>query len=428
MRGITAASQLVAYVAFMQSLTLENRWPRYFSFASGLGMIAFSALTIQHFFAANYPASIYAGSFCDINAFFNCNSSAYSKLAQIAGVPLGYFGMFMGALVSMGAVFGSESFERTNKFLAWINAAGVLSLAAYSIVVTRSLCLLCSGYYVFSLISFVLFWRYGIDRENTSLWRRYAQPSIRYLLAFTVLVAVGAYGFREYHSTKKDAQSGGAAARVVEQYFSLPVVKTPSVISPYWVVRSTEKFEDAPIQVVEYADFLCPDCLYLSKQMAKLEAEFKGKINVAFQFFPLESKCNDVVAKDLHPGACEMAYIAAATDPTKFTQVHDEIWENYNSAKRKPEWRREFAKKYGVESAMEDVAVQQRVRQIIATGAEFDKTSDKYAHGVRSTPTMIINNRMVIGTFPYEQLRAIFQALVDRRDQRQFLEHWQEGK
>src|SRR3954469_21586251 len=134
----------------MPSLTLNNRWPKYFSFTSGAGMIAFSVLTIRHFFAANYPASIYAGSFCDINAFFNCNSSAYSRLAQIAGVPLGYFGAFMGALVCLGALFASAAFERTNQFLAWVNAVGVISLGAYSILATRSLCLLCSGYYAFS--------------------------------------------------------------------------------------------------------------------------------------------------------------------------------------------------------------------------------------------------------------------------------------
>ena len=77
---------------------------------------------------------------------------------------------------------------------------------------------------------------------------------------------------------------------------------------------------------------------------------------------------------------------------------------------------------------MADAALQERVRQIIETGAEYDQTSDKYAHGVRSTPTLIINNRMVIGTFPYEQLRAIFQALVNKREQRKFMEKWQEGK
>ena len=390
-------------------------------------MIAFSALTIRHFFAANYPASIFAGSFCDINAFFNCNSSAFSALAQIAGVPLGYFGFFLGTLVCLGVLFPSEAFERTNNTLAWLNALGVVSLGAYSIIATRSLCLLCSGYYFFSLASCVLFWRFGSDRDEP-LRKRFASPSPKYLATFAILLGVGAYGLREFHFTKKEAQSGGAAAKVVEQYFSLPTVKTPTLVSPYWVARSTERFEDAPIQVVEYADFLCPDCLYLSRQMQRLKQEFKGKINVAFQFFPLEGKCNQVVAKDLHPGACEVAYLAAAAGPDRFAAVHDELFANYNSAKRDPEWRKQFARRKGVQSAMTDEALQLRVRQIIATGAEYDKTSDKFAHGVRSTPTLIINNRMVIGTFPYEQLRAIFQALVNKREQRTFMENWQEGK
>ena len=412
----------------MPSLTLENRWPRYASFAAGLGMIAFSALTIRHFFLANYPESIYAGSFCDINAFFNCNSSAFSPLAQIADVPLGYFGLFMGALVCMGAVFPSPSFERTNKFLAWINAFGVIGLALYSIIATHTLCLLCSGYYVFSLVNFALYWRCGLDRDESSVRRRYAQPSFRHLLVYALLVAAGAYGFREYHLEKKAAQSGSAAARVVEQYFNLPEVKNPSLISPYWSARSTERFDDAPIRIVEYADFLCPDCLYLSQQLERLKKDFHGKLNIAFQFFPLEAKCNQVVAKDLHPGACEMAYIAAAIGPEKFASVHDEIFANYTSAKRKPEWRQEMARRYRVESALGDPVLHEQIGRIIATGAEYDKTSDNYAHGIRSTPTMIINNRMVIGTFPYEQLRAIFQALVTRQEQRKFMESWQPSK
>jgi hypothetical protein len=63
---------------------------------------------------------------------------------------------------------------------------------------------------------------------------------------------------------------------------------------------------------------------------------------------------------------------------------------------------------------------------MIRTGAEYERTSDRYEHGIRSTPTMIINNRMIIGTFPLEQLRAIFQALVDESEGggEQFLENW----
>ncbi len=75
---------------------------------------------------------------------------------------------------------------------------------------------------------------------------------------------------------------------IVKQFYELPKVASPSFLSPYWSVKSTEKFEDAAIQIIEYADFLCPDCLYLSQQLDKLKKEFAGKINVVIQFFPLE--------------------------------------------------------------------------------------------------------------------------------------------
>ena len=83
---------------------------RALSFVLGIGMAVFSIITIQHFFAANYPLTIYEGGICDINAFFNCDSSAHSILSQVAGVPLGYFGLVVGVLVSMGALFPSMDF------------------------------------------------------------------------------------------------------------------------------------------------------------------------------------------------------------------------------------------------------------------------------------------------------------------------------
>ena len=81
--------------------------------------------------------------------------------------------------------------------------------------------------------------------------------------------------------------------------------------------------------------------------------------------------------------------------------------------------------RHGVEGALEDVETRDLVDRIIRTGAEYEKTHEQYEHGIRSTPTMIINNRMVIGTLPYEQLRAIFAALINEHDgQDKFLENW----
>jgi protein-disulfide isomerase/uncharacterized membrane protein len=393
-------------------------------FASGLGMIVASILTIRHFFMANYPQSIFQGSFCDINAFFNCDSSAFSSISQIHGVPLGYFGLVVGALVALCAVFPSAAFERTNKTISALNAAGVIGLFLFSVLYLKSLCLLCSGYYVFSLLSFGLFLAYGIDRNEQSWLRRWFQPSWKHVAAYAVLSAAGAWGMILFHNAKIDAQTG-VAAHVVKEYFNLPTVKYPSFISPFMTAKATDRFEDAPIQVVEYADFRCPDCLFLTQQLSKLKEEFKGKLNIAFQFFPLEAKCNDVVDKDKHPGACDLSYIAAY-DPARFPAIHDEIFANFEAGKS-PEWRLALARKYGAEKALSDPATKELVRKIIETGREYEKTSDKYPYGIRSTPTMVINNRMVIGTLPYVQLRAIFQALADQREhgsEKGFIEQW----
>ncbi len=401
-----------------ESLTVEGAGRRRFwNLLAGAGMIAASVLTIQHFFNANFPESIFRGSFCDLSAFFNCDSSAYSPIAHFHGVPMGYFGLCAGLLVVLGALFPSAAFERTNKFLAFFNALGVVGLFIYSVFFLKSLCLLCCGYYVFSLLSFFLFWRYGPG---------WSFPSVKLLAVFAVVALAGAYGFQLFYEAKKEAQFGGVAMKVVKEYYSLGEVQNPSFISPCWTARASERFEDAPIRVIEYVDFLCPDCLFLYKQLKQLEKEYEGKVNIAFQFFPLEAKCNTVVEKDLHPGACALS-LMAAYDPAKFKAIHDEIFENFERAKS-PEWRAELAKKYGVEAALTDPAVKDLVQRIINTGAEYEKTSDKYAHGVRSTPTLIVNNRMIIGTLPYAHLKAIFESLLSEGGRAggegRFMENW----
>jgi uncharacterized membrane protein/protein-disulfide isomerase len=407
-------------------VTLDGvSWPRNLSFVAGIGMMVASLLTIDHFFAANYPTSIFEGSFCDISAFFNCDSSAFSAISQLGGVPLGYFGLVLGGLFALGAVLPSAGLERTNQSLALLNALGVVALLLYSVIYMGSLCLLCSGYYLFSFLALYVFWRRGIDRESPGLFGRFLRPSFRILLTFGVVVLLGAWGMAGLHQAKREAQSGGVAATVVDEFFSLPTVEDPSIISPYWSIRSTERFEDAAIRIIEYADFRCPDCLFLRDQLDRLATEFEGKINVAFQFFPLEGSCNDVVEKDLHPGACELSYLAAH-DPQKFNEIHDEVFDNFR-ASRNPEWRSELADRHGVTDALTDPETIRIVDAIIQTGAEYEKTSDRYAHGIRSTPTMIVNNRLIIGTFPDEQMRAIFRALVQEHEggeNPRFMENW----
>ena len=61
---------------------------------------------------------------------------------------MGYFGLMVGALVCLGAMFPSRAFERTNMSIALLNGIGVIALLVYSVAWLGSLCLLCTGFYV----------------------------------------------------------------------------------------------------------------------------------------------------------------------------------------------------------------------------------------------------------------------------------------
>ncbi len=395
---------------------------------AGLGMAAAALATVRLFYSANFPASVYEGSVCDLGPFLNCDGSAFSPLAQLAGAPLGWFGAVVGALVALGALLPSERLERTNAFLALPNGAAVLALAAWAVLVEGSVCLWCAAYWALSLASLALLWRRAARRENgPSRWRGFV-PSVPVLAVAAAVTATGAWGAARLTAAGRLAQSGGEAARVVREFQALQPIAWPSLLSPFWAVRSTERFEDAPIRVVEYSDLLCPDCLVLYRQLRALKREFAGKLNVVFQPFPLETRCNGVVPKDKHPGACELTAIALAAGPARFAAVHDEIFDHFGRARRDPAWRAALARRLGVTGAGADTAVRAQLARLIDTGREYAPTSARYPYGVRSTPTLIVNNRMIIGTLPTAQLRAIFRSLVDgpgdAPGSRRFLENW----
>jgi protein-disulfide isomerase len=332
--------------------------------------------------------------------------------------------MVIGLMIVLGVIFPSREFERTNKTLSLLNVIGVVALLIFSVAILGSLCLYCTGFYLFSIFSLFLFWKYGIDGEEASLLRRWAQPSMKYVATSGLLLLLGAYGFAEYTDAKQDAQSGGVAARVVQEFYNLEPVEWPSYISPYWTVQATEEFEAAAIRIVEYGDLLCSDCLYMYEQLKRLKDEFAGKVNIAYQMFPLEAQCNDVVEKDLHPGACDVS-LMALYDPDKFLAIHDEVYENFRQARYSREWQAELAVRFDVEAALSDSATMAELQRQMQTGKEYERTHEEYSHGIRSTPTMIINNRMIIGTLPYEQLRAIFKALVEEAEgEGRFIENW----
>src|SRR5215471_17984051 len=79
--------------------------------------------------------------------------------------------------------------------------------------------------------------------------------------------------------------------------------------------------EDAPITLVEYGDFECPQCRQAYPFVRELERRFADRLRFVFRHFPLTN---------VHPHAqraAEAAEWAASVDKGAFWRMHDAIYE-----------------------------------------------------------------------------------------------------
>ena len=133
----------------------------------------------------------------------------------------------------------------------------------------------------------------------------------------------------------------------------------------------------APITLVEYGDFECPNCKQAAPAVKLLVERHPGRVRLVWRNFPLE---------EIHPHALDAALAAeAAAGQGKFWQMHDLLLANQQHLKRTQ--LRHYAETLELDlerfdSEMGDTVYLQRVREDIESGR---------ASGVRSTPGFFLN-------------------------------------
>jgi protein-disulfide isomerase len=138
--------------------------------------------------------------------------------------------------------------------------------------------------------------------------------------------------------------------------------------------------EHAPVTVVEYGDFECPNCKQAAPAVKMLLERFVGRVRIAFRHFPLE---------EIHPHALAAALAAeAAAGQGKFWPMHDLLFDNQRHLKASQ--LRGYAERLELDTSRFDAEIGdtlylQRVREDIEGG----KLS-----GVRATPTFFINGKL----------------------------------
>ncbi len=156
----------------------------------------------------------------------------------------------------------------------------------------------------------------------------------------------------------------------------------------------------APVTVVEYGDFECPNCKQAAPAVKLLLERFPGRVRVVWRHFPLE---------EVHPHALDAALAAeVAAGQGKFWPMHDLLFENQRHLKR-PQLR-SYAERLELDMVrydadMADTVYLQRVREDIA-GAN--------ASGVRSTPSFFLNGVIQDVSFGLEALFKQAEAALRR--------------
>jgi protein-disulfide isomerase len=154
----------------------------------------------------------------------------------------------------------------------------------------------------------------------------------------------------------------------------------------------------APVTIVEYGDFECPNCKQAAPAVKLLLERFAGRIRFAYRHFPLE---------EVHPHALHAAEAAeAAGGQGKFWPMHDLLFEN--QLHLKPQQLRAYAEKLELDMAryafeIEDEVYLQRVREHIEGGARS---------GVRATPTFFINGKICDISFGLQHLAEGVEAAL----------------
>jgi len=150
----------------------------------------------------------------------------------------------------------------------------------------------------------------------------------------------------------------------------------------------------APVTLVEYGDFECPNCKQAAPALKLMLERFAGRVRLVYRHFPLE---------EVHPHALHAALAAeVAAGQGKFWPMHDLLFDNQRHLKL-PQLHG-YAQRLELDLLRYDAEMEgefylQRVREQIEGGERS---------GVRATPTFFLNGTVQDVSFG---LQALFEKV-----------------
>lgn len=158
--------------------------------------------------------------------------------------------------------------------------------------------------------------------------------------------------------------------------------------------------DDAATTIVVFGDFLCPQCRTFNKNLDVVRARHPGEIRVVFINYPLDSACNDSELPGEHVGACILAQTGeSAHDQGLFWPVHDFLFADPANADAVKV--AEFLKEIGIDARRYNADVRRDSLESVHGDIDIARQI-----GIKTTPSMILNRRLLIGALAPEAIEA----------------------
>jgi protein-disulfide isomerase len=139
----------------------------------------------------------------------------------------------------------------------------------------------------------------------------------------------------------------------------------------------------APITIVEYGDYECPDCLNAVPIIAEVRKTLGERLRFVFRHYPQSS---------IHPHASVAAEVAeAAADQGKFWEMHEALFKHQKKLTEID--FSHLALKLGMEIYKFEISRNSEKHHKRVT-SDFESGRNS---GVKGTPTLFINGRRYIG-------------------------------
>lgn len=151
---------------------------------------------------------------------------------------------------------------------------------------------------------------------------------------------------------------------------------------------------DAPVTIVEFSDFQCPYCREAQTTVKRVLANYKADVRLVFKHLPLQMHAQAFVA-------AQAAFCAG--EQNRFWPFHDSL---FASTDLSAEALKKVATSVGLDSkSFETCLADQATRSVI-----LSDLNEAQRLGINSTPTFIVNGRLIRGVATFET----FKAAIDR--------------